>query len=93
MKNNMRFVTHARNTEELKDEFVSDLKRRIAGLDSYSRTVARSAQERARYACAIEALVDMLKFWEELQIIRPRRKPIIGAGDREPPDSDRPGEL
>jgi hypothetical protein len=70
----MMFVSHARTPEELKAEVLSDLRRRIASIDGYSHTVAKSVTEQAKLACATRELEDMFKFWSELEIIRPRRK-------------------
>lgn len=68
------YVTHARTPEELKNEVVSDLRRRIDFLYGQEKTIARSAAEKARIACATRELEDMLVYWNELQIVRPVRK-------------------
>jgi hypothetical protein len=68
------FITHARNTEELRVEVCSDIRRRIEMLNGQTRTTARSDAEKARLACAIREFEDMYRFWDSLTIMRPRRK-------------------
>lgn len=70
----MEFVTHARTPEELRAEVCSDLYRRIASLDAYSKAVAKGAEERSRIARAITELKDMLEFWRAMRIERPKTK-------------------
>lgn len=68
------FITHARTLEELRAEFLSDIRRRIQFLDGQSRTVARGALEKARIARATYELEEMHKFWTELTIIKAKVK-------------------
>lgn len=74
MTTDMKYISHARTPEELKDEVLSDLRRRLAMLDSYINNIARSAAEKARLACAEKELMAMLQFWNEVEIVRPKRK-------------------
>lgn len=68
------FITHARTLEELRAEFLSDIRRRIQFLDGQSRTVARGALEKARIARAINELEQMHQFWTELTITKAKVK-------------------
>lgn len=67
------FVSHARTPEQLQAEVISDIRRRIDNVGSYSEHVAKSATEKARYASVIRELESMLDFWTKLKIERPRR--------------------
>ena len=64
------FITHARTLEELRAEFLSDIRRRIQFLDGQSRSVARGAMEKARIARATYELDQMHQFWTELTITK-----------------------
>ena len=68
------FVSHARTPEELKEEICSDLRRRLEALDGYKKLVSRSKAEQARAAYAERELSDMLRYWMEVQLIRPEKK-------------------
>lgn len=68
------YISHAHTPEELKLEVLSDLRRRIVFLDAYTRDVAKSATERARLARAIAELADVLHYWEQVRIARPKTK-------------------
>jgi hypothetical protein len=70
----MTYVSHARTPEELKDEVLGDIRRRIELIDHYMQTVARSASEKARLARAQMELTAMLQYWERVEIRRPKRK-------------------
>jgi hypothetical protein len=71
----MNYISHARNTEELKVEFLSDIRRRLAMIDGYIKAVSRSQAEKSRLACAENELKAMLEYWEKVEIVRPRRRP------------------
>jgi hypothetical protein len=78
----MQYITHARNTEELRVEVCSDIRRRIEMLSGQAKTIAKSETEKARLACAIREFEDMYRFWDSLTIMRPRRKPNATANPR-----------
>lgn len=69
----MIYSTHARTPEELRDEVVSDIRRRIAVLATLEQN-ARGATEKSRYARAAQTLEEMLEFWSNLEIHRPLRR-------------------
>jgi hypothetical protein len=69
------FVTHARTLEELRAEFLSDIRRRIQLLDGYSRVIARGALERSRIARATSELNDMHEFWKDITFIKAKARP------------------
>lgn len=60
------FVTHARTLEELRAEFVSDLERRMAALDSeqkFEKRVGRAKEiSRAR-----QTLESVAEFWSQVE--------------------------
>ena len=61
------FVTHARTLTELRDEFVSDLHRRLAVLDVLTRheKIATKAAALARAKMEIE---DALTYWSKVEL-------------------------
>jgi hypothetical protein len=64
------FVTHAATLEELRQEVLSDLRRRIKFLDDQIMTTTRGATEKSRLACATRELEQMHAFWGELTIVK-----------------------
>ena len=84
----IEYISHAHTPEELKSEVCSDLRRRIAVLDAYSRDIARGAAERARLGRAASELADMLQYWSSVRIERPKTKREL---DRERRISDNKG--
>ena len=70
----MKYITHARTLEELRAEFLSDLRRRIAALDSYIQIAARNAAEKTRLAAAQNELLAMMQYWEEVEIAGTRTR-------------------
>lgn len=81
----MHYITHARTPEELKAEICSYLRQRISATDGYARVVAKSATDKAKLAAVSQELADMLRYWSEVQIIRPKR-------NRQPSATDNPTE-
>lgn len=70
----IEYLSHAHTPEELKNEVVADIYRRIASLDAYAKNVAKGAAERARIARASEELASMLAYWQSLKIVRSKSK-------------------
>lgn len=68
------YVTHARTLEELRAEFVSDLRRRIDTLDSTLRHTQPPASEAARIARAKIELESVIDFWSEVELRANRKK-------------------
>lgn len=66
-------VTHARSLEELRQEFVSDLSRRISGLRMESKLETRSRQSLGlgRAISEIEALI---QYWQTVELAGSRRR-------------------
>jgi len=71
------FVTHARTLEELREEFISDIRRRLRPLYSQLQYTPGKAANAARVARAISELEDMEKFWLDVKIkaAKPRKQP------------------
>lgn len=76
------YISHAHTPEEMKAEFCSDLRRRIAVLDGYANSVSRSGAERARIARASEELSELLRYWDAIKIERPKTKRELAREDR-----------
>lgn len=67
------YITHARTAEELRQEVVSDLRRRLGFLDS-QKNLNLSRAELSRIHRAINELEDLLSFWDKVKIqARPKR--------------------
>lgn len=76
------YISHAHTPEEMKAEFCSDLRRRIAVLDGYANSISRSGAERARIARASEELSELLRYWDAIKIERPKTKRELAKEDR-----------
>jgi hypothetical protein len=61
------FITHARTLEELRDEFVSDIERRLQALQTDMRRVRPNATEATRITRVIYALQDLQDFWRKMK--------------------------
>lgn len=70
------YVSHAHTLDELRTEVVSDLSRRINFLQGQSAVTARSVAEKSRLACAIRELEAMQSFWQELVLVRAKKKAV-----------------
>jgi hypothetical protein len=66
----MTYISHARNAEELKLEFVSDIRRRLASLDMQAKH-AQTETHKAKLGLALSEFTEMLNYWQELTIVRP----------------------
>lgn len=64
----IKYVSHARTLEELRDEFLSDLQRRLDTWDKYLRQMNRSATEGARIAKVRSELLDLQDFWRQIEL-------------------------
>lgn len=68
------YVTHAHTLEELRQEFLSDINRRIDMLQGQSNVVGKSVAEKSRLGSAIRELEDLQRYWTQIQLIRAKRK-------------------
>lgn len=69
------FFIHPRTPEEARDEFVSDLNRHIQVLENRQKGT-KSATENGKIAYAISELRSLISFWQDVNIVRPKRKKI-----------------
>ena len=67
------FFAHPRTPEEARDEFVSDLNRHIGVLENRQKNT-KSATENGKIAYAIAELRGLVSFWQDVNIIRPKRE-------------------
>lgn len=67
----MTYVSHARSAEELRQEVITDLNRRLDSLARQREAFARGAAGRARFDCKILVLEEMLLYWSAL-VVAPR---------------------
>jgi hypothetical protein len=70
----VKYVSHARTLEELKAEFVSDIRRRIATIDGYANAVSKNAAEKARLATATREFQAMFDYWVEVEVRHKRKR-------------------
>lgn len=77
----MTYITHARTLEELRDEVLSDLRRRIERLELQVRHAKNSA-ENAKNGRAIDEFKEALHYWTEITLARStaKAKPPAQAG-------------
>ncbi len=61
------YVNHARTLEELRAEFLSDLRRRLAALDFEAKFEKRVAQSRA-IGRAKQELEGTLAYWQQVEL-------------------------
>ncbi len=66
--NTIRYVSHARSLEELRDEVLSDLQRRLDHWDKHLRQMPNSAAEAARIAKVRQELLDLQDFWKQVEL-------------------------
>ncbi len=69
---NARFITHA-ITGELRDEFLSDIHRRLASLDTQA-SFTKQATEAGKIGRAKQELEAVLAFWQEVELRGGRRE-------------------
>lgn len=69
----MKYVTHARTTQELRAEFVSDLLRRQAALE-FMRKNAPSARRAASLALVRQELDAIIEFWQNIELVSSTKK-------------------
>ena len=67
----MTYVTHAKTAEELRQEVISNINRRIDALERQRNVFGRGAAGKARFDGRINELEDMLRYWTEVKIISP----------------------
>ncbi len=63
-----RYKTHARTVRELRDEFLSDIQRRLDHLDNILRQMKPSAAEESRIARARLELLSIQDYWKEMEL-------------------------
>jgi hypothetical protein len=64
-----RFISHARSAQELRSEVMSDIQRRLDGLDAQLKRIGKpSAAEATRIARARFEFLEMLEYWRDLAI-------------------------
>ncbi len=63
-----RYVSHARNMEELRLEFLSDIDRRLDHMDQALKQIRPNASEAARIARARMELLAMRDYWREIDL-------------------------
>lgn len=64
----MTYISHARSAEEMRQEVITDLNRRLASLTTQRAAFGRGAAGKARFDGKILVLEEMLHYWSELQI-------------------------
>lgn len=68
-----KYVSHAHTPEELLAELLSDIRRRSAALETEYRLTRKGATEKSRIARGMAELEDMLLYWANVEIVRPKR--------------------
>jgi hypothetical protein len=68
-----RFITHARNMEELRSEFISDINRRL-NIVMLRIKNAPSARRSASLVLLREELESQKEFWEDIEFAALRKK-------------------
>jgi hypothetical protein len=69
-----KYVSHAHTPEELQQELLSDLRRRMGAIDMEYRLTRKGATEKSRIARGLLELENMLLYWSNVEIVRPKRK-------------------
>lgn len=64
----IRYVSHARTLEDLRDEFLSDLQRRLDSWDKHLKVMQPGASESARIAKARMELLDLQDYWRQIEL-------------------------
>jgi hypothetical protein len=67
------YVSHARSAPELQQEFLSDLRRRTAALDTEYKLTRKGATEKSRLARALLELEDLLLYWSNVELAASKR--------------------
>ena len=79
----MTFITHARTLTELRDEFLSDIHRRLLSLDTESRYEKRIGRLQAIARAKME-LESLLGFWQDIELRGDPRSKLQVASRDEP---------
>lgn len=92
----LTYYTHTRTPEELKDEVVTDLRKRLTSLER-RHDAARNPTEKAKVAHTIAEFREMLDFWSAVEIRRgakraSRVKPASPDGVLRPSSTDHDGD-
>lgn len=74
---NARFITHARTLDELRSEFLSDIHRRLRGLDAQV-AFTKNATEAGKIGRAKQELEALLEFWQEVELRGSKRREAAG---------------
>jgi len=83
---NMQFISHARTVEELRLEFLSDLRRRIDNLGAQKNVFAKGAEAKSRFDARINELEDQLLYWSSVHLA------YGSPGPGRPPNKPQPRE-
>ena len=70
------FVTDARTLEQLRQEFLASLGKRIDGLIIYRDGIRKNETLRAKYAFAITELEEERKLWADVQLTYGKQGPV-----------------
>lgn len=62
------YISHARTAEQLRQEVISDLNRRIDLLVRQREAFGRGVAGKARFNGRIDELEDMLRYWTAVQL-------------------------
>jgi len=62
------YVSHARSVHELRDEFLSDLTRRLDHLDQILKQMRPNAAEAARIARVRQELLNLHDYWRAIEL-------------------------
>lgn len=81
----MRYSTHARTLDELRAEFLSDIHRRLAGLDLEAKH-ERQATKAAAIARGKLELESLLSFWQEVELRGAQRRTRASAAQAQGPN-------
>lgn len=73
MNVNLKYISHARTLEELRQELLSDLKRRLDNLDRLISFEATKVGKTKLESRKLE-LEDMVRFWQAVELKNERRK-------------------
>jgi hypothetical protein len=74
-----QYVSHARTISELKDEFLSDIQRRLDHLDQSLKQIRPNASEAARIARVRQELLVILDYWKNVELKGLGQDTIPGA--------------
>lgn len=68
-----RYISNARTLEELRDDFLSDLKRRLDTIDAHINRETQK-QRKAALATARQEVEDIANFWRQVELKQRKRK-------------------